>query len=104
MEVGFKAVKLRMHRPNPWDDLATVVAVREAVGDGITILVDANQNHKAKGYETWSLGTSLKIAEELELVPTAGSDFHGRIKSHIQFGCIEEGEYWMVVELRKRKR
>jgi L-alanine-DL-glutamate epimerase-like enolase superfamily enzyme len=66
MEVGFKAVKLRMHRPNPWDDLATVVAVREAVGDGITILVDANQNHKAKGYETWSLGTSLKIAEELE--------------------------------------
>lgn len=45
-----------------------------------------------------------KIAEEMDLVPTAGSDFHGRIKPHIQFGCMEEGEYWMVMELRKRKR
>lgn len=45
-----------------------------------------------------------KIAEELDLVPTAGSDFHGRIKPHIPFGSVEEGEYWMVVELRKRRR
>lgn len=66
MNEGFKAVKLRMHRPNAWDDLAMVEAVREAVGDGITILVDANQNNRAEGYNFWSLGTSLKIAEELE--------------------------------------
>lgn len=45
-----------------------------------------------------------KIAEELDLVPTAGSDFHGRIKPHIPFGSVEEGEYWMVAELRKRRR
>lgn len=44
------------------------------------------------------------LAEELNLVPTAGSDFHGRIKPHISFGSLEEGEYWMVEELRKRKR
>jgi len=55
-----------MHRADPWDDLATVAAVREAVGDGIEILVDANQNNKSEGYNYWSLGTSLKIAEELE--------------------------------------
>ncbi len=66
MNEGFKAVKLRMHRPNAWDDLAMVETVREAVGDGIKILVDANQNNKSEGYDYWSLGTSLKIAEELE--------------------------------------
>ncbi len=45
-----------------------------------------------------------KLAEELDLVPVAGSDFHGRIKPHIPFGSLKEGEYWMVEELKKRKR
>lgn len=44
-----------------------------------------------------------KIAKELDLVPTAGSDFHGRIKPHIPFGSLKMGEYWMVEELRKRR-
>jgi len=43
------------------------------------------------------------IAEELDLVPTAGSDFHGSIKPHIHFGELDEGEYWMVEELKKRR-
>ncbi|NIM91069.1 MAG: PHP domain-containing protein [Candidatus Aminicenantes bacterium] len=45
-----------------------------------------------------------KIAEELDLVPIAGSDFHGKIKPHIPFGSLKEGQYWMVEELRKRKK
>jgi predicted metal-dependent phosphoesterase TrpH len=45
-----------------------------------------------------------KIAKELDLVPTAGSDFHGKIKPHIPFGSLREGQYWMVEELRKRKK
>jgi predicted metal-dependent phosphoesterase TrpH len=45
-----------------------------------------------------------RMAEELDLVPTAGSDFHGRIKPNIPFGSIKDGEYWMVEELQKRKR
>lgn len=44
-----------------------------------------------------------RLTEKLDLVPTAGSDFHGRIKPHIPFGCLEEGEYWMVQELKKRR-
>jgi hypothetical protein len=40
------------------------------------------------------------LAEELGLVPTAGSDFHGRIKPHIRFGAIRDGQYWMVERLR----
>jgi hypothetical protein len=43
------------------------------------------------------------MAEELDLVPTAGSDFHGRIKPHVVFGAMEEGGYWMVERLKARK-
>lgn len=45
----------------------------------------------------------MGIAEDLDLVPTAGSDFHGAIKPHVPFGGIEEGRYWMVEELKKRR-
>ena len=66
MNAGFKAVKLRLHRPNPWDDLAVVEAVRDAVGDEMMILVDANQNNPSVGYNFWSRRTSLKMARELD--------------------------------------
>lgn len=44
-----------------------------------------------------------ELAVEFDLVPTAGSDFHGRIKPHIPFASLKMGEYWMVEELRKRR-
>jgi len=66
MNEGFKAVKLRLHRPNPWDDLAVVEAVRGVVGDGIMILVDANQNNPSFGYKFWPRRTALKMARELD--------------------------------------
>lgn len=43
-------------------------------------------------------------AEELDLIATAGSDFHGRIKPHVIFGQLKEGTYRMVEELRTRRR
>lgn len=66
MDEGFKAVKLRLHRPDPWDDLAIVEAVRDAVGDEMMILVDANQNNPSVGYNFWSRRTALKMARELD--------------------------------------
>jgi predicted metal-dependent phosphoesterase TrpH len=44
-----------------------------------------------------------EAADALDLVPTAGSDFHGRIKPHVTFGSIKDGHYWMVEELQKRR-
>ncbi|MHB8095363.1 MAG: PHP domain-containing protein [Candidatus Aminicenantales bacterium] len=44
-----------------------------------------------------------RMAVEFDLVPTAGSDFHGKIKPHVAFGALKEGRYWMVEELRKRR-
>ena len=70
IDLGFKAVKLRLHRPNPWDDLAVVAAVRESVGDAIEILVDANQNNAStgdgEGYNFWSRRIAQQIAIELD--------------------------------------
>lgn len=43
------------------------------------------------------------LAKELDLVPTAGSDFHGRIKPQVPFGALKNGGYWMVEKLRKRR-
>ncbi len=44
-----------------------------------------------------------EVAKELDLVPTAGSDFHGRIKPHVTFGYIRDGSMEMVEEIRKRR-
>ncbi len=44
-----------------------------------------------------------EIAGKLDLIPTAGSDFHGTIKPHIPFGSLKGGEYWMIEELQKRR-
>jgi 3',5'-nucleoside bisphosphate phosphatase len=43
-------------------------------------------------------------ARSLNLVATAGSDFHGRIKPHVPFGLIKDGHYGMISALRKRRR
>jgi D-galactarolactone cycloisomerase len=40
---GFRAIKLRIHSDTLADDVAQVAAVRAAVGDGMAIMVDANQ-------------------------------------------------------------
>ena len=44
-----------------------------------------------------------RLAEELDLVATAGSDFHGQIKPRVYFGLIKNGNYDMVEKLRERK-
>ena len=43
------------------------------------------------------------MADEFDLVPTAGSDFHGRIKPNVKLGSIGNGGYWMVEKLKKRR-
>jgi L-alanine-DL-glutamate epimerase-like enolase superfamily enzyme len=66
VEQGFQAVKLRLHRPDPRDDLAAVEAVREAVGDDFSILVDCNQNNPSGAYRFWSRRTAQQMAQALD--------------------------------------
>jgi L-alanine-DL-glutamate epimerase-like enolase superfamily enzyme len=67
-EQGFRAIKLRMHHDRVADDLKLVAAVREAVGDKMAIMVDANQAGKtAKSPPpVWDYNRALTTAKELE--------------------------------------
>jgi L-alanine-DL-glutamate epimerase-like enolase superfamily enzyme len=40
---GFRAMKMRLGKPTPAEDAARVRAVREAIGPGIALMADANQ-------------------------------------------------------------
>lgn len=62
---GFRAMKLRAHRLDPKDDLKVIQAVREAVGDEMEIMVDANQAWTTEP-PFWSFRTALWMARELE--------------------------------------
>jgi predicted metal-dependent phosphoesterase TrpH len=44
------------------------------------------------------------IAKSLDLVATAGSDFHGRVKPQVPFGLIRAGHYGMITALISRRR
>ncbi|TNE96934.1 MAG: mandelate racemase/muconate lactonizing enzyme family protein [Bacteroidetes bacterium] len=44
IEQGFRSMKLRLGKENPREDVARARALREAVGDDIEILTDANQS------------------------------------------------------------
>ena len=63
---GVQAIKLRLHRPNHEDDLKVVEAVKDAVGDDMTIMADANQNNLAPNYNYWSRKTAMWMARKLD--------------------------------------
>lgn len=66
-DMGFPALKIRFHAANPRDDLATVQAVREAVGPAMQILVDANQGWQMPwdASAPWDLKTALWMVDAL---------------------------------------
>jgi D-galactarolactone cycloisomerase len=65
---GYRAIKLRIHNDTMADDIAQVAAVRNAVGDQMAIMVDANQTdvHDAPfPGPHWSFHRALETAEAL---------------------------------------
>jgi predicted metal-dependent phosphoesterase TrpH len=72
-----------------------LVVLRERGLQGLEIYTSYHSDKQSRSY--------LRMAQDLDLVPTAGSDFHGTIKPHIPFGFLSHGGYWMVEELRKRR-
>ena len=73
---GFPALKVRMHAPDPREDIPMIQAVRQAIGPEMAILVDANQAWQMPGDESphWDFKTALM-----------GGRFPGRA------GCILAG-------------
>ncbi len=67
-ERGIRALKLRFHHADWREDVAVVEAVRDAVGPGVEIMVDANQGWRMPGDrdQCWGLATAVQCARALE--------------------------------------
>lgn len=66
---GWQAIKLRLHHPTLREDLRTVELVRQAVGDRMNILVDANQAQSDGTWQPgvlWDFRRALETAKELD--------------------------------------
>ena len=71
VESGFRAVKIRFSNERMRDDIAIIEAVRDAVGDQLEIMVDANQGtaceRNKNGFPpVWSYERARGTARELE--------------------------------------
>ncbi|MCU1367422.1 MAG: mandelate racemase/muconate lactonizing enzyme family protein, partial [Ilumatobacteraceae bacterium] len=68
MALGFPALKVRFGRPTVADDLAVISAVRDAVGDGLELMVDCNQGWRMPWdiQQPWTLDHATSVAETLE--------------------------------------
>jgi len=67
-ELGFRAIKLRLHQETLEEDLKLPRAVVKAVGRKMDVMVDANQAGKRKGDPppVWDYDRALRTARELE--------------------------------------
>ena len=85
-DAGVHAVKLRLHSADWRLDLPVVAGVRDAVGDDLEIMVDANQGWRMPGDTTprWDLRIAAEFVRELERLdvywleePLATDDLEG---------------------------
>lgn len=70
LDRGYTAIKLRLHAPTMKEDIAQVEAVREAVGDRMEIMVDANQAQEpgtpgAENDLVWGIDRAIATCREL---------------------------------------
>jgi len=67
-ERGLRAVKLRFAHPDWRQDVATVAAVRDAVGERLALMVDANQGWRMPGDRAgrWDVAAAAQCARRLE--------------------------------------
>ena len=55
---GFRALKLKVGKPDPQEDVERVGKVRKAVGDQVTIMIDANQS--------WTVADAIRRLKPLQ--------------------------------------
>jgi hypothetical protein len=94
---GDGAVPVLAH-PGAYFERATredLIALREHGLSGLEVYSSYHDSQQVQSYRA--------MAGELDLVATAGSDFHGRIKPQVVFGKLKDGTYEMVEALKKRR-
>ena len=67
-DAGVRAVKIRFHHADWRADVAVVEAVRDAVGAGMEVMVDANHGWRMAGDRgpRWDVATAIQCARALE--------------------------------------
>ncbi len=68
VEAGFEALKIRFGRPSVTDDIAVIAAIRDALGDALTLMVDCNQAWRMP-WDTarpWDVDKATDVTEQLE--------------------------------------
>lgn len=69
MDEGWRAIKLRIHHQTMHEDIRTVEKVRQAVGDRMEIMVDANQAQSSGNWQPgvlWDFPRAVETARELQ--------------------------------------
>ena len=93
VDEGFKALKIRFGRPAISDDVAVVGAIRSAVGDALTLMVDCNQAWRMP-WDTsrpWDVDLATEVAAQLE-----------DLRVYWVEEPLHRGDYAGYVELRRR--
>lgn len=69
-KAGFNAMKIRIWRPNPMDDVEVCRQILEATGPGFRLMVDrtAQMPVSMANQQVWNFETGLKVARALEQV------------------------------------
>jgi L-alanine-DL-glutamate epimerase-like enolase superfamily enzyme len=67
-KAGFNAMKIRIWRPNPMDDVSVCRQILEATGSGFRLMVDrtAQMPVSMANQQVWNFETGLKVARALE--------------------------------------
>lgn len=66
---GWKAIKIRLHHQTLREDIRLATAIRAAVGDDFTIMVDCNQAQSATGWQPgirWDFARAVETARQLQ--------------------------------------
>jgi mandelate racemase len=99
LKEGFSAVKLRLGRPDPKEDVAALRAVKKAIGDDVTLMCDYNQALSVN--DAILRGRMLDAEGGLHWIeePTRADDFagNGRIADALDTP-VQIGENFMGAE------
>jgi L-alanine-DL-glutamate epimerase-like enolase superfamily enzyme len=93
VDAGFEAMKIRFGRPSTADDIAVVGAVRDSIGDRLTLMVDCNQAWRMP-WDTatpWDIEVATAVARQLEALGVFWVE-----------EPLHRGDYAGYSELRKR--
>ena len=99
---GFRAIKMKVGRPNPRADVARVAAMREHLGETFPLMADANMK--------WTADQAIRMARALQPFdlmwleePVIPDDFDGQLRGGPRGRPADRGRRELAHHLRVRR-